>query len=72
HADWQGLTETIAATRAERVLVTHGYTPPLVRYLTDLGLDAHALETAFTGEEGSDKLDADKEATTENEAGTLQ
>jgi len=72
HADWQGLTETIAATGAERVLVTHGYTPPLVRYLTDLGLDAHALETAFTGEEGSDKLDADKETTTENEAGTLQ
>ncbi|MDP3507466.1 MAG: ligase-associated DNA damage response exonuclease [Candidatus Melainabacteria bacterium] len=52
HADWQGLTETIAATGAERVLVTHGYTPPLVRYLTELGIDAHALETAFSGEEG--------------------
>jgi putative mRNA 3-end processing factor len=52
HADWQGLTETIAATGAERVLVTHGYTPPLVRYLTDLGIDAHALETAFSGEDG--------------------
>jgi putative mRNA 3-end processing factor len=51
HADWQGLTETIAATGAERVLVTHGYTPPLVRYLTDLGIDAHALETAYGGEE---------------------
>lgn len=55
HADWQGLTETIAATGAERVLVTHGYTPPLVRYLTELGIDAHALETAFKGEEGDDK-----------------
>lgn len=51
HADWQGLTETIAATGAERVLVTHGYSPPLVRYLTDLGIDAHALETAFSGED---------------------
>jgi putative mRNA 3-end processing factor len=50
HADWQGLTETIAATGAERVLVTHGHTPPLVRYLTDLGIDAHVLETAFSGD----------------------
>ncbi|CAN5295302.1 ligase-associated DNA damage response exonuclease [soil metagenome] len=57
HADWQGLTETIAATGAERVLVTHGYTPPLVRYLTELGIDAQALETAFKGEEGSSESD---------------
>jgi len=51
HADWPGLIATIAATGAERVLVTHGYTPPLVRYLSDLGIDAQALETAYTGEE---------------------
>ena len=64
HADWQGLTETIAATGAERVLVTHGYTPPLVRYLCELGIDAQALETAFKGEEGSggnEKSNADNE-----------
>jgi putative mRNA 3-end processing factor len=50
HADWPDLLRTVADTRAERVLVTHGYTDPLSRYLRDLGVDAAPLATPFEGE----------------------
>ena len=33
HVDWPGLMGTIEATAAERIWVTHGYTPLVVRYL---------------------------------------
>jgi putative mRNA 3-end processing factor len=67
HADWNGLISTIAATGAERVLVTHGYTPPLVRYLTNLGIDALALETAFSGED-DEKKEVEKKEVEKKEA----
>jgi putative mRNA 3-end processing factor len=51
HADWPGLTATCRATKARRVLLTHGYSDALSRYLTDSGLDAGALETDFGAEE---------------------
>lgn len=50
HADWPGLLEAIEATGAETVLVTHGYREPLVRWLTERGREARALETRFEGE----------------------
>jgi putative mRNA 3-end processing factor len=50
HADWDGLLSTIRAIGAERVLVTHGYVAPMVRYLTENGWDAAPLETRFSGE----------------------
>ncbi len=55
HADWPGLMEAIAATRAQRVIVTHGSVPVLVRHLTDLGLQAEAFETEY----GDERLDAE-------------
>jgi len=56
HADWAALLATIAATGAERVAVTHGYTGPLVRFLREQrGLDAWELPTRFTGEEGAEE-----------------
>lgn len=55
HADWPGLMEAIAATRAQRVIVTHGSVPVLVRHLTDLGLQAESFETEY----GDDRLDAE-------------
>jgi putative mRNA 3-end processing factor len=55
HADWPGLQQAIAATGAERVYVTHGYVPVMVRWLTERGLDARAFETKY-GEE--DEVDA--------------
>lgn len=50
HADWTGLCETIAATGAERVLITHGATAAMSRYLSEQGLQAEVLETRFEGE----------------------
>lgn len=56
HADWPGLLAAISATGAENVLVTHGYRAPLVRWLTEHGTYAEALETQYEGErdEGMD------------------
>lgn len=51
HADWPGLLQAVAATGAPRVIVTHGYVDPLVRYLCELGLDSGAFKTEFGDEE---------------------
>jgi putative mRNA 3-end processing factor len=50
HADWPALLDTIAETRATRVLVTHGYSEALARYLRERGLDAGVIRTAWEGE----------------------
>jgi putative mRNA 3-end processing factor len=47
HADWPGLHQAIDATGAQRVLVTHGDVPVMVRVLRERGLDAQALRTEF-------------------------
>ena len=55
HADWHGLLQVVEATGAERVLVTHGYVEPLVRYLNEeRGIQAAALSTGFEGEGGAE------------------
>ncbi len=52
HADWPGLLWAINATGAERVIVTHGQTHPLVRWLCEeAGLDAQSFETEYGDEE---------------------
>lgn len=43
HADWPGLLKAIAATKAKRVLVTHGFVDPLVRWLDEHGTEAEPL-----------------------------
>lgn len=50
HADWPGLLETIDATGAENVWVTHGYTSQLVRWLREQGKNAREIQTRFQGE----------------------
>lgn len=50
HADWEGLNAAIAATGAERVFVTHGYTSVFRRWLEERGLDARIVETEYEGE----------------------
>jgi putative mRNA 3-end processing factor len=62
HADWPGLLAAIEATGAQRVLVTHGQTEALARYLREKGLDARALETAYGGDEDAGGAPADNEA----------
>jgi putative mRNA 3-end processing factor len=47
HADWPGLMSAIAATQAQRVIVTHGQVGVLVRWLTQNGLEAGAFTTEY-------------------------
>jgi DNA ligase-1 len=51
HADWPGLHAAIKATGASRVGVTHGSIGPMVRFLSERGLDAFAVQTRFMGEQ---------------------
>jgi putative mRNA 3-end processing factor len=50
HADWPGLQRAIAATGAERVIVTHGYEAVMVRWLSEQGLQAQSFSTAYGDE----------------------
>ncbi|MFM7290589.1 MAG: ligase-associated DNA damage response exonuclease [Planctomycetia bacterium] len=66
HADFPGLLTAIAASRARRVLVTHGFTDTLARLLQERGLDASVLPTRFTGEAAVDAAgEADPDAAAE-------
>lgn len=55
HADFPGLLSVIEASRARRVLVTHGATDALARLLRERGLDAGTLPTRFMGEAPPDR-----------------
>ena len=55
HADWPSLQRAIAATGAERVIVTHGSVPVMVRWLREQGLDAGAFATEYGGEGDDDE-----------------
>jgi len=50
HADWDGLIASIRATEAERILVTHGYSDILARWLRENGWQAEAVQTKFASE----------------------
>jgi len=50
HADWPGLQRAIAATAAQRVIVTHGYEAIMVRWLEEQGLQAGSFHTEFDDE----------------------
>ncbi len=54
HADWRELTETIVATGAKKILVTHGRPDVLVRWLQEQGHDAAELKTEYGKDEGED------------------
>jgi len=58
HADWPGLLEAIAATGAQRVIVTHGSSGAMVRYLGERGLRAESFATEY----GDDVVEADLSA----------
>ena len=51
HADWPGLLSAIEATGAQRIFVTHGQVPVMVRWLTEQGYDASAFATRFESEQ---------------------
>lgn len=56
HADWPGLMQAIDASGAERVIVTHGQIPIMVRWLQQSGLEAGAFETEYGAEEAGDEV----------------
>jgi putative mRNA 3-end processing factor len=58
HADWDGLTATIAATKAGEVWVTHGQEDALVHWCVTRGLKARPLDIVGYG----DEEDADEPA----------
>jgi putative mRNA 3-end processing factor len=51
HADWDGLTATIAATGASEVWVTHGQEDALVHWSVTRGLKARPLDIVGYGDE---------------------
>jgi len=54
HADWPGLHRAIAATGAERVIVTHGQEAVMVRWLAQQGYEASSFQTAYGDTDDSD------------------
>jgi putative mRNA 3-end processing factor len=54
HADWPGLLAAIQATGAQRVIVTHGSVPVMVRWLRQNGYDAGAFDTEYGDEEAGE------------------
>jgi putative mRNA 3-end processing factor len=54
HADWPGLMQAIGATGAQRVIVTHGSVPVMVRHLGGMGLEAGAFDTEYGDDTGDE------------------
>lgn len=55
HADWKGLLQAVKATGAEKVFVTHGFQSAFSRYLTENGIEAAEVKTAY-GTEDDEKI----------------
>ncbi len=68
HADWPGLHAGDRRRPArERVIVTHGQMPVMVRWLSQNGLDAGAFETEYGDEDDEASAPAaDKEPQVDN------
>lgn len=72
HVDWRTLLATVKATGAERIGVTHGYVPVVVRYLREQGMDAYGIETRYFGEVddgGTDESGTDESGIDESKLG---
>ncbi|MFL4985616.1 MAG: ligase-associated DNA damage response exonuclease [Xanthobacteraceae bacterium] len=70
HADWDGLTATIAATGAGEIWVTHGEEDALVHWCMTSGRRARPLRIVGYGEEEAD-VDAGSEPAMNSETGTI-
>jgi len=56
HADWDGLTATVAATGASQIWVTHGAEEALVHWCTMRGLEARPLGLIGYGDEDEEAV----------------
>ena len=70
HADWPGLQRAIAATGAQRVIVTHGYESVMVRWLSEQGLEAGSFNTEYGDEHEAHQEAADAAESAEGGAAT--
>jgi len=59
HADWPSLNRAIEASEAQRIVVTHGYAPIVVRWLQEQGKAAEVFATEFGDEESADATPVD-------------
>ncbi|WP_276374217.1 ligase-associated DNA damage response exonuclease [Chryseolinea sp. H1M3-3] len=50
HADWNDLNKAVRETGAQRVFVTHGYSEPFARWLTQQGIESSEVKTQYEGE----------------------
>lgn len=55
HSDWNGLVQTIKATNAERIAITHGYATEMVRWLKEQGHQAEIVPTEYGDETDMDE-----------------
>ncbi len=53
HCDWDGLLNSVKATGAEKVFVTHGFQAVFSKYLNENGIEAQEVKTQY----GSDEED---------------
>ena len=60
HVDWPGLLAAIDATGAETILLTHGYTSVVARWLCEQGKNAQVVTTLYEGERDDVPEQADK------------
>ena len=56
HADWKGLLQTIEATKANKVFVTHGFQAAFSRYLNENGIESAEVKTEYGNEEENEPL----------------
>ena len=71
HADWEGLLNSVKATGAERVFVTHGFQSAFSRYLSENGIAAKEVKTEYGGEEEEQERPSTSE-TQDNEINTAK
>ena len=64
HVDWPSILATVEGTGADRVWVTHGTREPLVRWLTERGIEAKAVASLWKGEEDTDPVEVAGEEVT--------
>lgn len=57
HVDWPSLLSAVEGTGADCVWVTHGTREPLVRWLTERGVEARAMASQWKGEEDTDPVE---------------
>jgi putative mRNA 3-end processing factor len=46
HADWEGLLQAVKESEAEKILITHGYSSQLAKWLRENGYDAGVLDNS--------------------------